>query len=459
MEEPASSGDPLSIIINLIFLIFLLFLSGVFSGSETALMSVSKLKLRKYAEDEKDDSRKEMINKYIEQPNKMLTAILVMNNLVNILASAEATLLALKLLPETSEGVAAAVVTGIMTFLILVFGEITPKIYARENTEKVFNSVIGLISFITIVLKPVIWLLVSLSNFFIVIIGGKSMRETPFITEDEIISAVDVGHKEGVLQDQERQMMKRSLELKDISVREIMTPRVEMVCMEENESLMDLMKVVEDEGYSRIPVYRENIDRIVGVCYAKDLFRYIIDTNDEKETLEKTPVKEMMRQPYFVPETKKVDDLMKEFKEQKIHLAIVVDEYGGTAGLVTMEDILEELTGEILDEYDIEAEEITIKKVGDNVYIVDAMTPINDLERELDVKFPETEYETIGGYLLEILERFPEIGERIVVGDFIFEILAAGKKKIEKIRLIVDRGKKNVAERPGEKTDRNGNKG
>ncbi len=270
------------------------------------------------------------------------------------------------------------------------------------------------------------------------VFGGKKADFAPFITEDEIRSAVDAGHEEGVLQSEERMIMKRTLELKDISVKEIMTPRVEIEALEEEQPLIDLMELVQSEGYSRYPIYRENIDRIVGVCYAKDLLNFILERKDNN-VLQNIRVEEIMRSPYFVPETKKVDDLLREFREKKNHLAVVIDEYGGTAGIITMEDVIEELTGEILDEYDEESEEMMIERLGENEYIVDGMTPINDIERELEQPFPNTEFETIGGYLLEVLERFPEVGEKIIVNGFTFEILAAGKNKVEKIRLNVDR--------------------
>lgn len=438
--DPGSTGDPLSIILNLLFLVFLLFLSGLFSGSETALTYISKLKLRKLIEKEKGRLKKKALHMALVRPNRVLTVILVMNNLVNILASSDATLLTLQLLPDSPQGIAAAIVTGVMTFLILVFGEITPKIFSRENSEKLVPKVSVIIFVLSKILRPVIWVLMQISNIFIVILGGKRMNETPFITEGEIVSAVDYGHEDGILQAEERIMMKRSLELKEISVKEIMTPRVEIVCVDENTSIREFIKVVREEGYSRIPIYRTNIDRVVGICYAKDLFIFFSNESEEELLLNK-PVKEIMRPPYFIPETKKLDDLMREFKKRKIHLAVVIDEYGGTGGIVTLEDILEEFTGEILDEYDVESEELTIRKVDEDEYIVDGMIPINDIERELDVEFPETDFETIGGYLLEVLERFPRLEEEIEINGFRFEIMAVTKNRIEKIKLYVNRKK------------------
>lgn len=451
MEDPTSSGDPVSLLLNLAFLFLLLYLSGVFSGSETALMTMNKLKLRDLS-DNKDRRFSRAVKYFVGNPNTVLTAILVMNNVVNILSSSLATLLALQLLPNNSAGIAAALVTGVMTFLILVFGEITPKIFARENPERFFRRIIVVIVVVTTVLRPVLWLLLRISNFFIVILGGKKVSFAPFITEEEIRSAVDAGHEEGVLQSEERMIMKRTLELKDISVKEIMTPRVEIVCLEEEAPLLDLMELIGSDGYSRYPIYRENIDRIVGVCYAKDLLNFILDRKDS-DLLKSVHVKEIMRTPYFVPETKKVDDLLKEFREKKNHMAIVIDEYGGTAGIISMEDVIEELTGEILDEYDEESEELMIEQISENEYIVDGMTQLNDIERELERPFPDTEFETVGGYLLEVLERFPEVGEKIIVNGFTFEILAAGKNKVEKIRLTLDRRKIDEKSHKGESAD------
>ncbi len=435
---PPSDGDPSAIFLYSVILIGLLYLSGFFSGSETALMAVGKLRLRQLTEGKDEKKLSKTVRRFIEKPNRMLTAVLVMNNLVNILASAVATLLALRLLPETSEGIAAALVTGIMTFLVLVFGEITPKIHARENPEKVFMRVVPVIAVFTAILEPILKFLLSISNAFIVLLGGRKVSDTPFITEDEIVLAVDTGHQEGVLQPDESKIMKRALVLKDISVNEIMTPRVEIEALDENAPLLKLLRIIENEGYSRIPVYRQSIDRIVGVCFAKDLLKFMSERSNTESILSNTPVKEIMRPAFFVPETKKLDDLLKEFIEEKNHLAVVIDEYGGTAGLISMEDIIEELTGEILDEYDLDSE-ITIERVNDNEYIVDGITPINDIERELDKDFPDTDFETVGGFLLEVLERFPAVGETLRVDGFTFEILAAGKNKIEKVRLRIDR--------------------
>ncbi len=435
--EPLSSSGNMSgdIIWIVLLLFFLLFLSGFFSGSETALTSMSKLKIREMLEKTRKKEKKKILHEALHRPNRLLTTILIMNNFVNILASSLTTLLVLSLFPQGDGlGVAAALSTGIMTVLILIFGEITPKVHASQSVKKVFDQTISVVTFLSYLLSPVIWLLIKISNFFIWIMGGKRVIEPPFITEDEIVYAMQVGEKEGVIELEERKMLTRALELKDTNVKEIMIPRVDMVAIDENDSLGKIISTVNEEGYSRYPVYRESIDNVIGLLYAKD----ILKTIDEKgpEMLSRVTAREIIRQPFFVPETKKIDDLLQEFKDNLIHMAIVVDEYGGTEGLVTIEDIIEEVMGEILDEFD-EGEQNGIEKISEKTYIIDAKVPINDIEREIDIEFPETEFESVGGYLFEVFEKVPEVGEEIDVNGFHFKILAASKSKIEKIKLTI----------------------
>ena len=439
ISEVESGGS--SILFEVAALAFLLYLSGFFSSSETALTSVSKHKLKEYISNVKD---------YIHWSNKMLTTILVSNNIVNILASSIATILVLDLLGPGNEGAAAAIATGVMTVLILIFGEITPKIYARENTEKVFRFTIPVIEFLSVVYAPVIKVLMMISNVFIKLTGGEVAKETPFITEEDIVGAVEVGQEVGVVKKEEGLIVRRTFDLRKTSVKEIMTPRVEIVAVEENQSIEELMKVIEEEEYSRIPVYRETIDNVVGVCYAKDIISLM--SRRKCSDVLKMKVREIMREPFFVPETMKIADLLSALRDKKVHIAIVVDEFGGTAGIVTFEDIIEELIGEVYDEYD-QGETVGIKKV-DGGYLIDASTPINDIERELGLKFPETEYETLAGYLLELFQRIPSTGEEIKVGKFYFKIVASGRNKIEKVLMRVVEEDEGKAHRNGKKGSR-----
>ncbi|KAF2956172.1 hemolysin family protein [Marinitoga sp. 38H-ov] len=431
MEDPSYQ----QIIVMIVEIIGLLFLSAFFSASETALTSMSRLKVKDLIENEDNENVREKLHHFLQHPNQLLTTILVMNNLVNILVSSLTTAFIIELVPGNT-GRVVGIVTGLLTLIILIFGEITPKVYARENTEKFFNIVFPVISFLTYILKPIVWLLVNISNFFIKLFGGEKISEAPFITEDEIINYLDIGHEEGVIEKDEKFIMKRGLELKEISVKEIMTPRVDIVAISEEENLDDFVKLINEEGYSRIPIYKESIDNIIGVCYAKDLFK-IIEKEGMKEDILQLNIKNLMHKVEYIPLTMKVRDVMKLFLEKHTHMAIVVDEYGGTAGLVTLEDILEELTGEILDEYDIVSEEINIVKLGKQTYLVNGTTPINDIERELDLELPETDFETIGGLLLEEFERFPKAGEKIALEGVIFEIVSVSKNKIDKVKITV----------------------
>lgn len=432
MEEPLSSS--LRIIFEILLLIFLIYLSAFFSGSETALTSMGKLKLKEMLEKSKSKDKKEIAKEALHRPNRLLTTILICNNLVNILASSIATVLVMDILPRESKGVAVATATGVMTFLILIFGEITPKIYAKENAEKVFERSTKLVDVMATVLKPILWILMGISNIMVKALGGVKMSEAPFITEDELVFVVEIGKKEGILEKEEGEFLSRILDMKNTDVREIMVPRVDMVCIEDDKNLLDLIELIKDEQFSRIPVYHETVDNIVGICYAKDVLS-VIDNMNFKD-LDKAKVREIMRDVFFVPETMKISSLLKDFKKRKVHMAIVVDEFGGTSGIVTLEDILEYIVGEIMDEYD--TDEISgIRKLGENLYVIDAKVPIADLEREIGVKFPKTEFETIGGYLLELFERVPKVGEEMDVGKFHFKILAASRNRIDKIEVSI----------------------
>ena len=428
--DPLSSGEALGF---LLLLVLLLFLSALFSGSETALTSLGVHELKDILT-KKEGKEKDKIRSLIHRSNRMLTTILIANNTVNILATSVATLLVIRFFP-VGEGITAGITTLIMTILIVIFGEITPKVYARNRSEAFLRKTKSLLTAVGWLMKPMSWGLLKLSNVLIRLVGGNTADEVPILSEDYIMKTLEVGHEVGVIELEQRNMLKGTLMMRDTSVKEIMTPRVDMVCVKADQTLRELVDIVNEEGYSRIPVYEDNIDNILGVCYAKDVFKVI--EKDGVGSLKDTKVREIMREPLFIPETMKIDDLMREFRTRKVHIAIVVDEFGGTAGLVTMEDIIEELTGQIFDEYDEEEEEPTLLKLKEGVYIVDASIPINDLERELGIEFPKTEFETLAGYLLEVFERFPKVGEEVEVNGFRFKILAATRNRIDRVRMEV----------------------
>ncbi|PLV56949.1 hemolysin family protein [Thermotoga sp. SG1] len=432
MEDPVSSM--LTLGLEGVLLVVLIYLSNFFSSSETALTLMSKVKIKEFLEKKEEESERES---YIHLFNKYLTTILISNNLVNLFASSISTLIFLNLLRGVSEELVAVVSTLFITTVLLIFGEITPKVMARAEPDRIFQRSIGVVRFLTRVFDPVGRLLVKISDGIIALRHGKKISEDLFITEEDIVSIVQVGGEMGVIEQEEERIVKRAFEMKQIAVKEIMTPRVDIVAIEENQTVRDLIELIEDEGYSRIPVYRETIDNIVGVCYAKDVLSILAEKDCEE--VKNMKVKDIMRDALYVPETMNIDELLKILKSRKIHIAIVVDEYGGTAGIVTLEDIIEELFGDIMDEYDYD-EVSGIKKIGEKTYIVDGSTPINDLEIELRIQFPQTEYETIAGYLLEHFKRIPNVGEEAVIGNLYFKVLAVGKNRIEKIMIKVLEG-------------------
>lgn len=412
----------IDLLIKICILLLLLCLSGFFSGAETGLASLNKIKIKKMQQEEIHGA--ERLEIFLKKPNRVLSTILIGNNIVNISASALATSIATELF--RAKGMAIAI--GIMTFLVLLFGEITPKTYAVNNSEKVSLWVARPIEILSVVLYPVVRLLSYITNIIIKILGGDIKGPSPFVTEEEIMTLMDVGQEEGLIERQEREMIDSIFEFDDIRVEEVMVPRIDIVGIEANSSFMEVLDMIIKFGHSRIPVYEKTIDHIIGVVYAKDLLSFF-----KKEALE-VSMREIMRSTYFVPETKKVNDLLTNLQAKKIHMAIVVDEYGGTAGLITIEDVIEEIVGDILDEYDIEEEHIKILDEG--LIICDGRTDIEAINEVLiHTKIPEEEFETISGFIFDLIGRVPYQGEMISYKDLKIKILEMGEQRISKIKI------------------------
>ncbi|WP_448374469.1 hemolysin family protein [Fervidobacterium sp.] len=433
--------DPLSYLWNILLIAILVVFSGFFSASETALTSVSRHRLKSLAKGKNEEEEENEVHFF----NKLLTTLLISNNLVNILASSLAAVMFAQII--SLESLSTIVSTLVMTFLLLIFGEITPKILARQNTERVFEFSIKLIVFLSKVFSPLIAIFISISNSFVKLFGGQVVQETPFITIEDIASYLEMGREEGSITHEEGLMIERTIQMDETLVKEIMIPRIDVVAIEEVQTLKEVVELIVEEEYSRIPVYRDTIDNIVGICYAKDVLSFIAERG--LEVIEKVLVKEIMRPPLFVPELMPVSELLKEFKTKKVHMAIVVDEYGGTAGIVTMEDILEEIFGEIMDEYD-DHETIGIKKLDEDSYLVDATLSLNDIERELRIEFPEGEFETLAGYLLDKFHHIPRVGETYEYDGITFKVVAASRSKIEKVLVKIKNEDNTVkGEKPG----------
>ncbi|MCD5398022.1 hemolysin family protein [candidate division NPL-UPA2 bacterium] len=412
---------------QLIGLAVLLLLSAYFSASETALTSLGKLKMKSLMEKEKKKAL--LLSLWVEDPNRLLTTILVGNNIANVAASVLFTIILLRLLGPTATGRAAALSMGIMTFLILVFGEITPKTYARQHAEGIALRTIGLLKFLSWALSPLIKSLVFITNVIIRFSGGKMDRPGPFMTEEDIRGMLSVGEDEGVLEEEEREMIDSIFKFGNTKVQEVMVSRLDIVAVEAGGSLTDILRAAAEAGHSRIPVFEKKIDNIIGVLYVKDLLN-LWGKKDE----EKLKVKDLIRTPYFVPETKKVDELLREFQKKKIHLAIVVDEYGGTAGLVTLEDLLEEIVGEIEDEYDEEREEIKILEEG--VALIDGRMDIGEVNERLSINLPEKEgVETVAGFVVDYLGRVPQTGEELTYENLLISVVEAERRRVVKMKI------------------------
>ena len=394
--------------IEVTFLCICLFLSGFFSMSETALFSISRVKAFHISKDGSNSGR--LILEMKEDSHTLLTTILIGNNLVNIGASALATSLALAHFESNAVGIA----TGGMTLLILVFGEIFPKSFANHNNVVVSRAVIYPIYWLSKILWPLIFVLNFIPKLHGII---DNSQET--VTEDELMTMVEVVEGEGEIKEEEMEYITNIFEFDDTYCSEIMTPRADMFVVDAGEGL-DIPKVL-STGFSRIPVIEDTIDNIVGILHIKDLFSRYLESNDSEATPDSLDVKAIMKKPYFIPESKKLDSLLKAFKAKKSHMAVVVDEYGGVSGIVTLEDVVEEIFGEIADESDQNTPDIV--QIKGSKWLVRGKTDIYHLNKELNLGIPESvNYDTVSGFFLELVERIPKPGESVRMNNWVFSV-------------------------------------
>jgi CBS domain containing-hemolysin-like protein len=393
--------------LQIITLVLLLFLSGFFSSAETALFSISKTKARHLA---KNDRPGQLINAMKEDPHRLLSTILIGNNVVNVGAAALATSLAIEMFP----GYAVGIATGIMTFLILVFGEVLPKSIATRNNVFIARLAIYPIYWLSIVFFPI---LIFLN--FIPRITGK-IKKSPHVTEEELMTIVEAVEEEGQIKEEEKELIHNIFEFDDTAASEIMTPRGDMFVIDVDLPI-DLGSILES-GYSRIPVIEGDIDHIIGILNIKDLFLHTISGKVED-------VRRIMRAPYFVPENKKLDSLLQQFKKRRNHMAIIVDEHGGVSGLITLEDALEEIVGEIADETD--KEESHIVKLKAKEWIVLGKTDIDEINQKIPINIADSkEYDTFSGYVLYKTGRIPQENEEILIDGFSITV-----KEIDGVRI------------------------
>ncbi|OUQ56476.1 hemolysin [Tyzzerella sp. An114] len=402
-----------------IVLVILLMMSAFFSASETALTSLSKIRLKNMVEDKIKNAA--LIEKLVNNPNKLLSAILVGNNLVNIAATSLLTSLTLAYAPKNG----VAIATAITTIAVLIFGEITPKTFAAENSEKVSLAVAKIINAIIFVLTPVIWILNIITGVIMKILGVNKNGISATITEAELKTMVNVSHEEGVIEIDERRMINNVFDFDNSKAKDVMTPRTDMIAIEDTATYEEIVTLFKEERFSRLPVYHESIDNITGILHLKDIV--FIDEKDFK-------VENYMREPYFTYESKIISELFSEMRTNRIPVAIILDEYGGTSGLVTIEDMVEEIVGEIADEYDEEDEEITVIK--EDEYIVDGSTRLEDVNEMIGTKFESEDFDTIGGYVIGVMGRFPDEGEEIETDGIKIKVEKSDKNRIDELRIF-----------------------
>jgi len=402
---------------QLIFLVILILLNAYFAATEIAFISLNDAKIEKKAKE--GNKKAKQIQKMLKNPSKFLATIQIGITLAGFLSSAFASdafagMLAPKLnelMPFISinvwQNISIVIITIILSFFTLVFGELVPKRLAMKYYEKISYATIGVIKAISVITAPFVKLLTGATNI-VSKIFGVGEQEEEIVTEEEIKMMVDQGEEKGSIEENEKELINNVFEFNDIVASEIMTHRTDMYAIEIEQDLYEILDEIDEYKYSRIPVYRDSIDNIEGILFLKDILKSV-------SMRKKIKIADIIREAYFVPETKPIDEIFKELQANKMQMAIVVDEYGGTAGVLTMEDILEELVGNIFDEYDdIEFE---YKKLDENTYLIDGSISLYELKKILNVELPEGDYETLSGYLIEKLGRLPEEGEYPVIED------------------------------------------
>lgn len=414
------SGDSTGI--QIVIVLALLALSAFFSSAETALTTVNKMRVRTLAEAGNKDAL--ILTKVIEDPGKMLSTVLVGNNIVNLSASSMMTTLTMELFGSKAVGIA----TGILTLLILVFGEIIPKNVSNLYSETTALKYARIISFLMFVLTPVIYLVNQIALGLLLLLGMDPNKKKEAITEDELRTIVEVSHEEGVIESEERKMINNVFDFGDSVAKDIMVPRIDMVMVDVDSSFEELLDVFREERFTRIPVYEESTDNVIGIINMKDLL--LADKNRPFS------IRDFLREPMYTYEYKKTAELMMEMRGTLSNMVIVLDEYGATAGLITLEDMLEEIVGEIRDEYD-EDEEDEIREIAPDEYLVQGSTKLDDLNDRLGLSLESQDYDSIGGLVIGLLEHLPEEGESVDHGNLRLLVEHVEKNRIEKVRIEI----------------------
>ncbi len=418
---------------EVVLLVVLMIVNAFLATARSALINVRKARLRQLIEEGVGSAR--TAERLAENASRLLATTQLGMMLTSffaggVVAVVSAPPLAEAMQPwlgEASHPVAFVLVVFLAAVVMLIFAELVPDTIGVQYSERLALWLARPLAVISVLAMPMVHLMVWLSNLVSRMFGAQTRSEMPFVTEEEIKTLVDAGEEEGVIQEEEKEMIYSIFELGDTLAREVMIPRIDVVALDVRTPMLEALDTIMEAGHSRIPVYDETIDNVQGLLYAKDLLPYL------REGRTDVPLKSILRQAYFIPETKKASDLLPDLQQRRVHMAVVVDEYGGVAGLVTIEDLLEEIVGEIQDEYD--TEEPFVEFVTDNVYVFDARLDLDDLNRLMDVSLPTDDSDTLGGFIYSELGEVPAVGDQVVFDDMDFTVQSVTGRRIKKVRV------------------------
>lgn len=414
--------DPISFLVIIISLLLI----ALLSGSEVAFIAVNRIKLRHLVE--KGVSSAKTVQKIREQHDRLFSAVILSGNLFTILATSVGTAVALRIFGEENGVIIATVV---MTFLTVVFGELTPKTFAVTHAEKIALLLAKPVDMYIKIITPVVWIFNKASNLIIRLFGGEIKPAPQFLTEEEMKAMIDLGEEEGTLEKEEKRMLHKVFEFGDKKVSEAMVPRTEIVAIPEDARVADALQLVSEKGYSRYPVIKETVDNITGVLYVKDIVRRMSKEDIKPET----PIKGFIRDAYYIPESKMVTALLDDMQKNKFQIAIIVDEHGGTAGLITLEDIIEEIVGGLQDEFEAIEAEKEVEIIDENTFVVSGYTDLDEVNELIGVDLKSEEFNTIGGFLFGLFGHLPKTGEQLRYQNLRFLVLEMDGRKIEKIKI------------------------
>lgn len=409
-------GDTLQLAI----LLLLLIMSGFFSSAETAFTTVNHIRIRSLAE--QGNKKAKIVEKIISDFPKMLSAVLIGNNIVNISASSLATVLTQRLLGNY----AVSIATGLLTLLILLFGEIIPKTLATLSAEKLSLAYSRIIYFLMWLFTPIIFLVNKISFVILTLLHIDATKKASVMTETELRTIVDVSHEEGIIENEERKMINNVFDFGDADAKDVMVPRIDMAMADVNSTYDDLITLFQQERFTRIPIYENSTDNVIGIINMKDLLLY-----DKKNDFD---VRHFLRKAFYTYESKKLSELMREMKKTSVNIIIVLDEYGVTVGLITIEDLLEEIVGDIRDEYDSDEEE-EFKKISDDEYLIEGQMKIDDFNDRIGLNLMSENYDSMGGLIIENLDRIPATGDSVLLGNLRLTVQKLDRKRIDKINV------------------------